>query len=174
MRKRVIIIAGPNGAGKTTFAREYLPNEAQCSVFLNADVIAEELSPGSPESAAIRAGRIMLRRIEEHASRGDTFAFETTLAGRGWMPMIRKWHADGYRIILFFLSLPDAEESIRRVALRVLQGGHNIPEDVIRRRFGAGLQNFHDAYKHEVDAWRLYNNAGMRPVLLAEGKNSNV
>ncbi|MCK5733781.1 MAG: AAA family ATPase, partial [Candidatus Latescibacteria bacterium] len=145
--RKIVIIAGPNGAGKTTFAREFLPQEAGCPVFVNADLIAEGLSPFSPEASAIRAGRLMLEEIAAHVRRLESFALQTTLSGRLYARMIPKWQQLGYKVKLIFLSLPDLEMAISRVSLRVAQGGHSVPEPVIRRRFDAGLRNFHDVYK---------------------------
>lgn len=165
-KPRVLIIAGPNGAGKTTFAREFLPNEAGCPVFINADLIAAGLAPFSPESVAIPAARLMLRELDRHFSAGTSFAFETTLSGRGYLRLIKQWQAAGYRVKLIFLQLDSPEEAIARVAERVRQGGHNIPEKIIRRRFTAGLDNFHQHYAPRVDAWMLYDNSGLTPSLL--------
>lgn len=165
--KRILILAGPNGAGKTTFANELLPGEALCPTFINADLIAAGLSPFDPERAAVRAGRLMLQMIAEYAARNESFAFETTLAGRNYARSIPRWRASGYRVSLFFLSLPSPEVAIARVAERVRQGGHAIPEPVIRRRFAAGLRNFETLYKPMVDAWALYDSSGPSPVLLA-------
>jgi predicted ABC-type ATPase len=169
--KKIIIIAGPNGAGKTTFARSFLPAEAQCPRFINADLIAAGLSPFAPEAAAIKAGRLMLKEIAECVRRGDSFAFETPLSGLGYLAQIRQWRAQGYHDSLFFLCLPDAETAIARVAERVRQGGHNIPEVVIRRRFTAGLRNLNQSYKSAVDTWAAYDNVGERPGLLEWGEN---
>ena len=163
---RVIIIAGPNGAGKTTFAREFLPNEAGCPVFVNADLIAAGLAPFAPESAAIQAGRLMLQELRRHFAARVSFAFETTLSGRGYLRLIDQWQAAGYRVKLLFLQLDSAEEAIARVAQRVKQGGHNIPEPVVRRRYAAGRQYLKELYAPKVDAWALYDNAGTTPVLL--------
>lgn len=165
-RPRVIIIAGPNGAGKTTFAREFLPNEAGCPVFVNADLIAAGIAPFAPEKAAIHAGRLMLQELARHSATRTSFAFETTLAGRGYLRLIDAWQLSGYRVKLIFLQLDSAEEAIARVAQRVKQGGHLIPEDVIRRRFAAGRVNFKTLYAPKVDAWTLYDNAGAQPLLL--------
>ncbi|MCC7528363.1 MAG: zeta toxin family protein [Candidatus Melainabacteria bacterium] len=170
-QKTIIIIAGPNGAGKTTFAREFLPNEAACPVFINADLIAAGLSPFNPELVAIAAGRMMLEQIADHARRGQSFAFETTLSGRGYVRLIRKWRNDGFLVVMFFLCLASPEEAIARVAERVAQGGHHVPESVIRRRFAAGLQNFETLYRQEVDFWRRYNNSGDVLEILDEGTN---
>ena len=163
---RVIIIAGPNGAGKTTFAREFLPNEAGCPIFVNADLIAAGLSPFAPGSAAVQAGRVMLRELARHFAARESFAFETTLAGRGYLRLIDACQATGYRVKLIFLQLEHVEDAIARVAQRVRQGGHDIPENVIRRRFVAGLSNFEMLYAPKVDCWALYDNIGAQPVLL--------
>jgi len=169
--KKVIIIAGPNGAGKTTFARSFLPAEANLPRFINADLIAAGLAPFEPESAAIRAGRLMLEEIDLSARRGESFAFETTLSGLGYLRQIERWRAQGYRIGLIFLSLPDADTAVARVASRVRQGGHDIPEPVVRRRFASGLRNLRNRYKLAVDEWALYDNSGAEPVLVEWGEN---
>jgi predicted ABC-type ATPase len=163
---KVIIIAGPNGAGKTTFAREFLPIEANCPNFVNADLIAAGLAPFAPATAALHAGRLMLLELARHFERRQNFAFETTLAGRGYLSHIRSWQTAGYRVKLIFLKLNSPEEAIARVAQRVLQGGHDIPEDTIRRRFEIGRRNFENLYAPLVDAWALYDNAGSKPVLV--------
>lgn len=163
---RIIIIAGPNGAGKTTFAREFLPGEAECPVFVNADLIAAGLAPFAPETASIQAGRLMLQELARHFSARTSFAFETTLSGRGYLRQISDWQKAGYRVKLIFLQLASAEEAVARVAQRVQQGGHHIPEDVIRRRFAAGKYNFERLYAPIVDAWALYDNAGAVPALI--------
>ncbi|MEA3644168.1 MAG: zeta toxin family protein [Lamprobacter sp.] len=170
--KKIIIIAGPNGAGKTTFARSFLPQDAQCPRFINADLIAAGLSPFQPEAAAIKAGRLMLEEIAACVRRGDSFAFETTLSGLSYVQRIDQWRAAGYHISLFFLALPNAETAIARVAERVRQGGHAIPEAVIRRRFVAGLNNFDRHYKHSVHTWAKYDNTEDQPVLLGWGEHS--
>lgn len=171
MNKKIIIIAGPNGAGKTTFARSFLPEEAQCPRFINADLIAAGLSPFAPEAAALKAGRLMLKEIAECVARGESFAFETTLSGRAYLTQVKQWRAQGYHVSLFFLCLPDAETAIARVAERVRQGGHDIPEAVIRRRFAAGLRHLEEAYKSAVDTWAKYDNVGEKPALLEWGEN---
>ncbi len=164
--KKIVIIAGPNGAGKTTFAREFLPNESGCPVFINADLIAAGLSPFQPELVSVKAGRLMLEEVYAYSRQGTSFAFETTLAGRTYVRMIPNWQGEGYHVKLFFLALPSAEMAIARVAERVRQGGHNVPEDVIRRRFLAGRSNFDLLYRDLVDSWALYNNDGDEPQLI--------
>jgi predicted ABC-type ATPase len=163
---RVLIIAGPNGAGKTTFARQFLPVDAACPVFVNADLIAAGLAPFAPESASVQAGRVMLQELQRHFAARESFALETTLSGRGYLRLIKKWQAGGYRVKLIFLQLQNVEKAISRVAKRVMQGGHNIPEPIIRRRFAAGLTNFQQLYAPLVDSWALYDNSEPMPVLL--------
>jgi predicted ABC-type ATPase len=165
---RIIILAGPNGAGKSTFAQEYLPHEAACGVFVNADLIAAGLAPFAPQTAAVRAGRLMLEEIRRHASRGVTFAFESTLAGRGYARLVPEWQASGYRVELVFLSLANVDLAIARVATRVAQGGHDIPEQVIRRRFSQGLHNFTNVYRPLVNGWQLYDNSAAVPKLIEQ------
>jgi predicted ABC-type ATPase len=168
---KVVIIAGPNGAGKTTFARQFLPQEANCPIFINADLIAAGLAPFQPETVAIRAGRIMLEEIDRNAAEGSSFAFETTLSGHTYLKRIEVWRAAGFRVKLLFLSLTSAEEAIARVALRVRQGGHDVAEEVIRRRFAAGMRNFLEIYRDRVDDWQWFDNSGETPRLLDEKTN---
>lgn len=163
---RIIILAGPNGAGKTTFAREFLPQEAGCPVFVNADLIAAGLSPFAPERAAIQAGRLMLQAIAQHLAKRESFAFETTLSGVAYARQIPQWRQWGYRVEMYFLSLPSADMAVQRVAERVRQGGHDIPEPTIRRRFEAGKRLFATVYQPLVDQWVLYDNAGDEPALM--------
>ena len=166
--KRIFIIAGPNGAGKTTFATEFLPNEADCPYFINTDLIAAGLNPFGPDRVGVRAGRLVLNQIREHALRGESFAFETTLSGRGYARRIPLWREQGYRVKLFFLRLPTPEMAVARVAQRVREGGHDVPEGVIRRRYDAGRRNFEQIYRGLVDGWALYDNSGDEPELLEE------
>ncbi|MGJ7581499.1 zeta toxin family protein [Variovorax sp. RHLX14] len=166
-KARIVIIAGPNGAGKTTFAREFLPKEAGVPVFVNADLIAAGLSPFAPERAAIQAGRLSLKAIVLHVEKNESFAFETTLSGKAYSRQIPVWRARGYRVELFFFSLPSAEVAIQRVAERVRQGGHDIPEATIRRRFEAGRRLLVELYQPLVDQWSVYDNTGNEPRLIS-------
>jgi predicted ABC-type ATPase len=168
--KDIILIAGPNGAGKTTFAREFLPQEAACLNFINADLIAQGISPFRPEAAAVAAGKIMLQLIAECVKKGESFAIETTLSGRGYARMIPQWRNVGYRLTLYFLELASVDLAIQRVADRVAQGGHSIPEAVIRRRFTAGKEHFLHTYKPLADAWRHYENSGDEPMLIDQSE----
>jgi predicted ABC-type ATPase len=171
MSKKIVIIAGPNGAGKTTFAREFLPREAGCPDFINADLIAAGLSPFAPEQAALRAGRLMLHEIKRRVMREDSFAFETTLSGHHYARLIPEWRAAGYHVKLFFLKLPTSDLAVARVGARVVQGGHGVHEATIRRRFDSGLRNFHSVYCDLVNSWVLYDNSGPAPIRLASGDN---
>jgi predicted ABC-type ATPase len=168
---KILMIAGPNGAGKTTFARSFLPEEAHCPRFINADLIAAGLSPFAPESASMRAGRLMLGEMADCVRRRESFAFETTLSGLGYIKHIAQWRIRGYHVALFFLALPNVETAIARVAERVRQGGHDIPENVIRRRFASGLRHFDQNYKPCVSTWAKYDSAGAEPSLLEWGEN---
>lgn len=170
-QKKIVIIAGPNGAGKTTFAREFLPNEAGCPVFVNADLIAAGIAPFQPETVAFHAGRLMLQEIARHTAENRSFAFETTLSGRTYAPMIDRWREQGYIVKLIFLSLASSEEAVARIAIRVRQGGHNIPVNTVIRRFEAGLIHFRETYRSRVNFWQLYDNSGEVPMLLEEGEN---
>jgi predicted ABC-type ATPase len=170
-QKKIIIIAGPNGAGKTTFAKRYLPRRAGFPDFINADLIAQGLSPFAPDDAVVEAGRIMLSQIHSKVGQGKSFMFETTLAARTYASYIPKWRELGYHVKLIFLSLPTADVAIARVKMRVLQGGHDVLDSVIRRRFEMGLRNFDQLYMKVVNAWDLYDNNGPVPQLIEHGKN---
>jgi predicted ABC-type ATPase len=163
------IIAGPNGAGKTTFAREFLPADAGCTTFINADLIAAGLSPFRPEDAAFAAMRLMAEMMHTCVRERRDFAIETTLAGRTYAGLIRSWRQAGYRVRIVFLRLPDADFAVARVAQRVRLGGHNVPEQTIRRRFDAGLRNFASEYRAMVDSWSMYDSSIEPPELIDEG-----
>jgi predicted ABC-type ATPase len=167
-RPRCFIIAGPNGAGKTTFARRYLPYYAECDVFVNADLIAAGLSPFAPALAAIKAGRLVLEQIEWFAELHRDFAFETTLAGRTYIELLKRLKADGYRVSLYFLWLQTAELAISRVAKRVSDGGHHVPEEDLRRRYDRGLRNLFELYRPLLDEWTLLDNSESRIVPVAK------
>ncbi len=166
--KRIFIIAGPNGAGKTVFATEFLPNEAHCPTFINADLIAAGLNPLQPDLAALQAGRLMLKMIHDCVEKGESFAFETTLSGRSYTRLIPLWQKEGYLVKLLFLRLPSPEMAIERVSQRVVEGGHDVPEQTVRRRFYSGWNNFNSIYRDIVDEWVIYENSGDSPVLLSE------
>ena len=166
--KRVLMIAGPNGVGKTAFATEYLPREADFPRFVNADLIASGLDPlGTPVSAP--GGRLMLHRLESLAQSGRSFALETTLSGRAPLRWLRDWRRRGYRVTMFYLTLSSVELAITRVQTRVEQGGHDVPEAVIRRRFAKSWRNFTNVYRPLADWWAIYDNSGPSPRLVEQG-----
>jgi predicted ABC-type ATPase len=165
------VVAGPNGAGKSTFAQLFLPDYADCREFVNADLIAAGLSPFNPEGQAIQAGRLMLSRIESLARQRIDFGFETTLAGRGWLPLLQDLRQRGYRLNMFFLWLPSPDLAVQRVVERVQAGGHSVPEEVIRRRFERGIRNFFEIYEPFLDGWLLLDNSALPPDLVAFAVN---
>ena len=171
MTKRVIIIAGPNGAGKTTFAREFLPKEASCPNFINADLIAAGLSPFDPDVAAVQAGRLMLQQMRRHFDRNESFAFETTLSGRSYARQIPVWQSNGYGVVLILLKLRSIRLAIARVKSRVSHGGHHVAASIVRRRFISGWRNFEQLYCPLVNHWELYDNSGDGTVLIDTGDN---
>jgi len=155
----VVVLAGPNGAGKSTAAPALLRGRLAVGHFVNADEIARGLSAFEPESVAVPAGRIMLTRLKELARDRRNFAFETTLATRSFAPWIRSLSEAGYEFHLVFLWLPSADLAVARVADRVVQGGHHVPEEVIRRRHAAGMRNFQDLYRPLSTSWQVYDNS---------------
>lgn len=160
------VIAGPNGAGKTTFALRYLRLLAGCQRFINADLIAAGLSPLAPERELAAASRLFFAEIEQAIANREDFAFETTLAGRGYLRVIDRLRADGWRIELVYLALPSMELSAMRVAERVAHGGHNIPPADIHRRFPRSLNNLLTSYGERVDQARCFLNSGPHPKLV--------
>lgn len=162
------IIAGPNGAGKTTFALEYLPQVAQCSRFVNADLIAAGLSPLAPERELLAASRLFLGEIEACIAKREDFAFETTLAGRSYLKLVRRLQTAGWRVELIYLALPSMEMSKLRVAERVAHGGHSIPVADIERRFARSLGNLLNSFSTQVDACRCFMNSDASPELVFE------
>lgn len=166
---QVVILAGPNGAGKSTSARRLLQGAYAVHEFVNADVIAVGLSAFRAEDAAIAAGRIMLHRLRELARARLDFAFETTLASRSFAPWLRELRAIGYHVHLAFIALPTANLAIERVADRVRRGGHHVPDEIVRRRYEAGLRNLHQLYRPVATSWQLFDNEVLaQPVLVAE------
>ena len=174
MSPNVYIIAGPNGAGKTTFAREFLPKYADCRKFINADMIALGMSPFSPETAAIRAGRLMLEEIELSKRRGIDFGFETTLSGRSHLGLIRGLKENGYQVHFFYLWVPSVELTLARIRERVLRGGHDVAEAVVRRRFDRSIGNFLVHYRLLADRWSLFDNSSTSPALIASQKQDSL
>ena len=157
------IIAGPNGAGKTTFAMRYLVELTGCSNFINADMIAQGLSPLDPAKSRVSAGRILLKTLRDKIERREDFAFETTLSGRGYARLLKSLRADGWRIVLHFLWIPSADFSRDRVRERVEHGGHDIPLGVIYRRYGRTIRNLFGVYLPLCDSVFIHDNSGSAP-----------
>lgn len=174
MKPNAYIIAGPNGAGKTTFAREFLPHYSDCRNFVNADMIALGMSPFSPETAAIRAGRLMIDEIKCIGQRKVDLGFETTLSGRANINLIRFLKTCGYEVHIFYLWIPAVDIALSRVKERVAGGGHNIPDQVVRRRFERSIRNFLKVYAALADSWILFNNSDKSPSIIALMKDSKV
>ena len=161
------IIAGPNGSGKTTFVEKFLPSYAGCLHFVNADLIAAGLSPFSPEIAAVKAGKIMLEEIHAYARQGSDFSFETTLAGKAYTRLLKALKKNGYRIHLYFLWLRNVDLALKRIAERVSMGGHDVPTDVVHRRFNRGLCNLFHLYRPLLDSWIIFDNSADIPLVIA-------
>lgn len=170
---QVLIVAGPNGAGKSTIAREVVRDTFGIRKYVNADTIARGLAEFDPWSVRSEAGRIMLEWIKKLAGRRESFAFETTLASRTFAQMIERWRKPeqgGYNFHLVFLWLRDRELAVRRVERRVNTGGHNVPEEDIRRRYQRGRHNFSHLYQTLAETWLVFDNSDETPLLIAEGK----
>lgn len=164
-KPKCYIIAGPNGAGKTTFAMKYLPKIAGCMSFVNADEIARGLSPLNMNAALLQASKIFLNAIESHIARKEDFAFETTLSGRTYLQRIKDWRKEGWHVELFYLYLPNPESSAMRVEFRVKQGGHDIPQDAILRRYPRSVANLFE-YAEICDNVTCYDNSESIPKLI--------
>ena len=168
MSKQLYIIAGCNGAGKTTASFTILPEVLGCKEFINADEIAKGLSPFQPESVAMQAGRIMLARMDELLQKGETFAFETTLATKSYKQKIEWAQANGYEVTLLFFWLDSPNIAKERVAQRVAEGGHNIPLETIERRYYNGIANLFTIYIDMVDICYIFDNSEGRKELIAQ------
>ncbi len=172
--KKLYVIAGCNGAGKTTASYTILPEILDCKEFVNADEIAKGISPFQPEKVGIEAGRLLLKRIKNLLEAGESFAFETTLSTRSYVSFIEKAKQLGYQVTCLFFLLDSEELAISRVATRVKEGGHHIPEEVIRRRYKSGLKNFFNLFLPRVDNWLFVNNSGDSYEIIAEGSMNEI
>jgi predicted ABC-type ATPase len=155
---RVVIFAGPNGAGKSTHADAILA-ALGIETFVNADYIARGLSGRNTDAVAFEAGRIMLKRLRQLSDAGADFAFESTLSSRTFATFLRALKRKGYVVAIYYFSLANAHLAIRRVKLRVVLGGHDVPPEVVRRRFGRSLNNFFSLYLPLADEWTLFDNS---------------
>ena len=173
MAKNLYIISGCNGAGKTTASYTVLPEILNCKEFVNADEIARGLSPFNPSSVAIEAGKLMLQRIEELLKRNETFSIETTLATRSYVNLVKRAQEQGYSIRLLFFWLSTPELAVKRVAERVSKGGHDIPQDIIRRSYVAGINNLFKLFMPIVNYWAIFDNSETpRKKVAIGGKDS--
>jgi len=168
------IIAGPNGSGKTTFVKKFLPYYANCLNFVNADLIASGLSPFSPEVAAIKAGKLMLDEIHGFWKQRADFAFETTLAGKTYVKLLKEMKGSGYRIHLYFLWLCNNKLALRRIEERVRMGGHDVDAQTVIRRFGRGIHNLFHLYKPMLDSWLLFDNSENSPHVIAQEEDGKL
>ena len=173
-RPTLYVIAGPNGAGKTTFAREFLPRFAHCEEFVNSDMIASGLAPFDPSVAALEAGRIMVTRLRSLVSQRQSFAVETTLAGRNHARLLKQARKVGYSVTLMYLWIPTVGLALRRIWERVQSGGHAVPERDVRRRFGRSLWNLFHLYKEAVDELIVFDNSGRVPHLVAHSSGGRL
>lgn len=162
------VIAGPNGAGKTTFALRYLPEITGCRNFINADLIADGLSPLDPSKVQVEAGKILLREIRSNVEKGEGFAFETTLSGRAYIRLLKELRSKGWKVVLFYLWIPSASFSSARVQQRVEAGGHDIPAEAIARRYKRTISNFLNIFTPLCDEVVCYDNSSPKPVLTFE------
>ena len=165
----IFVLSGPNGAGKSTTATVLVPESLGIQQFVNADLIAQGLSPFAPASSAIEAGRLMLKRIRDLRTQGISFAFETTLASRYYLRFLPEAQEAGYYVHLIYIWLSSVELALSRVAIRVRQGGHDVPADIVERRYWRGLRNFFDIYRPLADTWTLCDNTGDELVIVARG-----
>ncbi|MEW6006675.1 MAG: hypothetical protein AB1595_00750 [bacterium] len=176
MEHIIYIIAGANGAGKTTFACEYFPRYVGKVDFVNADMIAQGLSPFAPDKFAIRAGRMVLERIKELVGERKIFAIETTLSGRTYLSMLQKMKLLGYRVYMYYLWIPNYQLGIERIKNRVREGGHSVAEYIVKRRFKKTLWNLFHIYFSILDYLAIFDNSGMQPMIIyeKEGEYENV
>lgn len=171
---KLYIIAGPNGAGKTTFAKEFLPKYAHCSNFINADLIALGLAPFSPAKVQIKAGKLLIQQIDQFLKERIDFAFESTLAGKAYVPLIKEAKAKGYSITIFYLSIPDSKLAQERIKQRVKEGGHHVPLVDIKRRFKRSWQNFISLYEPLANSWILFDNSRLKPHEIVKSDQGKV
>ncbi len=171
---RVVIFAGPNGAGKSTHA-DAIVASLGINTFVNADYIARGLSGLNSDQVAMQAGRIMLTRLKDLAAAKQDFAFESTLSSRSFAPFLCQLKSQGYEVAIYYFSLASSSLAVRRVKLRVAMGGHDVPEDTIRRRFARSLHNFHSLYMPLADQWVVFDNTvAAKATLVATQEGDNL
>ncbi len=170
MSSTICVIGGCNGAGKSTLARELLPRLG-IGRFLNADLIAKGLSPTNPELVAFSAGRRLIEEARSLIDAGESFALESTLSGKTYVKLLREAKLGGYRIVLHYIMIGSATQAVQRVRLRVLTGGHNVPEDDIRRRYERSVRHFLEDYLPLADEWGLWDNAHVPALQIADNSS---
>lgn len=166
----IYIIAGCNGAGKSTAANVVLPQFLNCKEFVNADSIAAGLSPFQPETVSVQAGRIMLNRIKELIKEKETFAFETTLTAKSYIPLLKEAKKKKYKVVLFYYWVNSVKLALARIADRVKKGGHNIPKEVVERRYERSLHNLVNLFIPICDKWYITDNSNEKFLEIAKGK----
>ena len=172
IQPRVVVFAGPNGAGKSTHADAILA-ALGIETFVNADFIARGLSGRNTDAVAFEAGRIMLKRLHQLADAKADFAFESTLSSRTFALFLRTLKAQGYALVIYYFSLGSAQLAVRRVKLRVILGGHDVPANVVQRRFGRSLSNFFVLYAPLADEWTLFDNSGLQKATRVAAHSAN-
>ncbi len=172
--REILILGGINGAGKTTAARILQPEFFDRYEFLNADEIARKISPGNVEAAALSAGRLLIARMRELVQQGISFGLETTCSGKSYLRLLEQCRTDGWCVTLLYFWLDSPEAAIARVARRVRQGGHGIPEEVIRRRYSASIRNMRNLYLPLADEAEIYDNSDSGRVLIAEKRAGQI
>lgn len=163
--KRIEIIAGPNGSGKSSFAELFLTQNTEAPYFINSDVIASGISPRDVEKAAFQAGRVMLSTVKKALTDAEAFAFESTLSGKSWLPLLREAQKSGYSITIYFIYLKDVRLNLKRIQARVKSGGHHVPAETVRRRFPRCFENFWNEYRPLCKDWFVFENSGRAPEM---------
>ena len=168
----IYVLAGPNGSGKTTLARDFLPDGIHCLNFLNADLLAQGLSPLDPTLAAMRAGRMLLREFDHNIANKISFGIETTLSGLSYLDRFRDAKERGFCLKFYYIWVGSTALSIERIRQRVTKGGHHVPDEDVIRRFGRSIRHFFNHYRPLADEYGVFDNRGLGPVLIAHGNGT--
>jgi len=168
----LVIVAGPNGAGKSTIA-DFLTANRSISRYINADVIARGMAAGEADGSDIGAGRVLLKLVKEAVSKRESFAFESTMSGLLWKNLIQEAQNIGYEVTICYVAVSSEDISLERIRQRVKEGGHNIPQDTVKRRYKKSLSRFLNSYRHKVDHWCFFDNSGRDAMMIAACTKSN-